>query len=98
MLWRDFAVGIHEIDVGIVVGRDDLERSPPRRRRQAQYFCQKCRRCSAVMGIHDGVIEINGHATSFGIGDKHGAQHGRNMQSKLLALVKASPPTKEGEA
>ena len=68
MLRRDFAVGIHEIDVGTVVGRDHLERAPPPRRGQPQYFCQKCRRCSAVTGVYDGVVEIDGHADLVGIG------------------------------
>ena len=28
VLWRDLAIGIHEIDVGAVVGRDHLETAP----------------------------------------------------------------------
>src|SRR5262245_15727014 len=35
MLWGDFAVSIHEIDVSAVVCCNDLKRAPPPRRRQA---------------------------------------------------------------
>src|SRR5262249_15648870 len=68
MLWGNFTVGIHEIDVSAVVCRNDVEWTPLLRRRQAQDFCQKRRRCFAVTGVHDGMVETNGHAYLAGSG------------------------------
>src|SRR5262245_3172085 len=62
MLWCDFSVGVHEVDVSAVVCRNDLEWPPLLRRRQAQDFCQESRRCFAVVGVHDGMVETNGQA------------------------------------
>ena len=63
VLRGDLAVGIHEIDIDAVVGRDHEERPPSPRSRQAKDLGQERRRCFAVFGPHDGVIEINGHAS-----------------------------------
>ena len=41
VLRGDVPVGVHEIDVGIVVGCNDVKRPPPRRARQAQQLGEK---------------------------------------------------------
>src|SRR4029077_19620815 len=85
VLRGDLAVGIHEIDVDAVGGRDHEERPPPLRSRQAQDFSQKRRRCFAVSGPYNGVIEINRHLTArAGIPARANSRSGQSFQSDVV--------------
>ena len=64
MLRRDFAVGVHVIEIGPVFGDDHLKWSPVPRGWKIQHLGQEYRRGLAVVGRQDRVIEMNGHVAS----------------------------------
>src|SRR5215813_11797816 len=64
MLRRDFAVGVHVIEIGPVFGDDHLKWSPAPRGWKIQHLGQEYRRGLAVVSRQDRVVEMNGHVAS----------------------------------
>src|SRR5215831_14258474 len=64
MLRRDFAVGVHVIEIGPVFGDDHLKWSPAPRGWKIQHLGQEYRRGLAVVSRQDRVIEMDGHVPS----------------------------------
>src|SRR6266852_5449536 len=64
MLRRDFAVGVHVIEIGPVFGDDHLKWSPAPRGWKIQHFGQEYRRGLAVVSRQDRVVKMDGHVAS----------------------------------
>jgi hypothetical protein len=61
MLGHDLAFGIHIVEIGVVVGRDHVERPPAPRRRQPQHLGQEICRGLAVSSRQNRMIEMDCH-------------------------------------
>ena len=64
MLGRDFLVGVHEVDVGVIGRPHNMKRSPSRRFLQAQHLREKSGGGALVARRNDRVIELHTHGAS----------------------------------
>ena len=65
MLARNLAVGVHVVEVRSVVGLDHHERSPFDWRGKTEHLAEKFCGCLAVVGVQDGVIELDRHVVGY---------------------------------
>src|SRR5215510_1886391 len=79
VLRHDLFLDLHVVEVGSVLGRDHVERTPMRGGRQAEHFGQEPGRGLTVAGRQDGVIELNRHVVLF-------ASARSNLLSSVCAL------------
>jgi len=63
-LRRDFAVGVHVIEIGPVFGDDHLKWPPAPRGWKIQHLGEEYRRGLAVVSRQDRVVEMDGHVAS----------------------------------